>query len=189
MARIGRAYLMLHGVRVGAHLRMYSLPICRRHPQAQMSIGNDVKIINKTRENLAGIAHRTILVANKPGARLLVGNHVGISGAVIFCSREIVVEDHVNIGAGVRIYDTDFHPISAADRRAGRAESIKMAPIRLCEDVWISSNVTILKGVTIGPRSVIATGSVVTRDIPPDTLAAGVPARPVRSLTSQDSRS
>lgn len=179
---LAKAYLRLHGVRFGDGLQMYSLPICRRHPQATIELGARVCVTNTTRENLAGVIHRTVLVANKPGARLRIGNQVGISGAVIFCSTEITIEDYVSIGAGAKIYDTDFHPVSAADRRAGRAESIATAPVRLCEDVWVGSDVIVLKGVTVGARSILAAGSVVTSDIPPDTLAAGVPARPVRSL-------
>ena len=60
------------------------------------------------------------------------------------------------------------------------------APVVIEESVWLCANVTVLKGVTIGARSVIATGSVVTRDIPPDTLAGGVPAKPLRSLLEND---
>nr|WP_287220247.1 DapH/DapD/GlmU-related protein [Mesorhizobium sp.] len=58
-------------------------------------------------------------------------------------------------------------------------------PVRIGDDVWLSAGVIVLKGTSIGARSVIAAGSVVTKDIPPDTLAAGVPARPVRKLSSE----
>lgn len=184
MSCIARLYLKFHGVVVGYNLQMCSLPLCRRHPGAAIVIGNHVSIANRLKENLAGLVHRTVLVANEPGARLVIGNHVGISGAVLFCSREIVIEDYVNIGVAVRIYDTDFHPIEATERRMNRKESIKTASVHLCEDVWIGANAIILKGVTIGPRSIVAAGSVVSRDIPPDTIAAGVPARPVCSLVS-----
>jgi acetyltransferase-like isoleucine patch superfamily enzyme len=185
MRCLARAYLSLHGVHCGKGLRIYSLPICRRHPQAAIALGRDVVITNKIRENLAGVFHRTVLVANKSGARLIVGNRVGISGAVLFCSNQIIIEDHVNLGAGAMIYDTDFHPLAAASRREHRADGIKTAPVRICEDVWVSANVTILKGVTIGPRSVVAAGAVVVDDIPADVLAAGVPAHVVRSLAEE----
>ena len=165
---------------------MCTLPVCRRHPQAVIRLGDHVTIANKIRENLAGVFHRTVLVANKPGARLVVGNHVGISGAILFCSSEIIIEDYVNIGVGARIYDTDFHPICAEERRKGRTDSIQTAPVRLCEDVWLGANVIVLKGVTIGPRSIVAAGSVVTKDVGPDLLVAGVPAKPVRSFAAQN---
>ncbi|UCG58918.1 MAG: acyltransferase [Phycisphaerales bacterium] len=181
-AMMTRTYLSLHGVKAPKNLCTRSLPFCRRHPKAVIELGNDLTICNKLRENAAGISHRTVLVANQPGARLVVGNHVGISGAVLFCSKEIIIEDYVNIGTGARIYDTDFHALSAKDRRRNTPGAVKAAPVRICEDVWVGSNVIILKGVTVGARSILATGSVVTKDIPPDTVAAGVPARPVRTL-------
>jgi len=53
------------------------------------------------------------------------------------------------------------------------------------DDVWLGGNVIVQPGVTVGARSVVAAGSVVTRDIPPDSLALGSPARVIRTLTSE----
>ena len=55
-------------------------------------------------------------------------------------------------------------------------------PIHIGENVWLGANVTVLGGVTIGDNAVIAAGAVVTKNIPPNTVAAGVPARVVRTL-------
>ena len=72
---------------------------------------------------------------------------------------------------------------------AQRAEGIQTsAPITLGDNVWLGANVTVCGGVTIGDGSVIAAGSVVTRDVPPSTLAAGVPCRPVRAVGASDRR-
>ena len=54
------------------------------------------------------------------------------------------------------------------------------------DDVWLCANVTVLKGVTIGARSIIAAGSIVTHDVPPDTLAGGIPAKPIRSILNSN---
>ena len=56
------------------------------------------------------------------------------------------------------------------------------APIVVGKDVWIGAHATILKGVTIGDGAIIAAGAVVTRDVPPNTIAAGVPARVVKTI-------
>lgn len=60
-------------------------------------------------------------------------------------------------------------------------------PVKIGNDVWLSANVTVCGGVTIGDGCVIGAGSVVTRDIPPNTFAAGVPCRVIREITDRDS--
>jgi acetyltransferase-like isoleucine patch superfamily enzyme len=181
-AMFARQYLICLGVRVGPGLHMSSFPVCSRHPGASIQIGANVYINNKSRENMAGISHRTVLVAARPGAQLLIGDHVGISGAVLYCCKKVVIEEYVNIGAGVRIYDTDFHPVAWQERRINREDTVQIRPVRICRDVWIGSNAMVLKGVTIGERSIVAAGAVVTSDVPSDCVVAGVPAVIVKRL-------
>ncbi|KFE33437.1 DapH/DapD/GlmU-related protein [Thioclava atlantica] len=111
---------------------------------------------------------------------MTIGDRVGMTGAAIFCATGIEIGNDVQIGANANIYDTDFHALDHVDRRMGR--NIPTAPVRIGDDVWIGANVTVLKGVTIGSRAVIAAGSVVTSDIAADTLAGGVPCKAIRSL-------
>ncbi|MER8423310.1 DapH/DapD/GlmU-related protein [Mesorhizobium sp. M1403] len=144
--------------------------------RGQIVIGENVTIVNSSRFNRAGINHPTQLVAGE-GATLTIGDNTGISGAAIFCSNSITIGNHVLIGANCRIYDTDFHPIDFMERRYGRP--CNTAPIIIGDDVWLGEGVTILKGVRIGARSVIAAGSVVTKSVGSDTLAGGVPARSI----------
>ncbi|MEW6291343.1 MAG: acyltransferase [Thermodesulfobacteriota bacterium] len=179
MSRIAIGYLKLHGVRLQGRLRMYTTPFCRKHSLAVIEIGSDVIIRNTISENPAGVHSRCVLCAVRPGSKLTIGNHVGMSGVVLYCTEQIVIEDYVNLGAGVLIYDTDFHPLDAADRRVRNIDKIPSAPVRICQDAWIGARAIILKGVTIGPRAVIGAGAVVTNDIPADCIAAGVPARVV----------
>jgi maltose O-acetyltransferase len=109
---------------------------------------------------------------------------VGLSGVVLFCAREIVIEDWVNIGAGARVYDTDHHPLNYLDRRAHKVDAIGTASVRICEDAFVGAGAMILKGVTVGARAIVAAGAVVTRDVPPDTIVAGVPARIIKRATT-----
>lgn len=119
--------------------------------------------------------------AGSPGARLEIGNGAGISGAVIYCSDRVLIGERVMIGAGCRIFDTDFHSTDFRDRRDGN-RNIPPAPVVIEDDVWLGAGVTVLKGVRIGKGSVVAAGSVVSRDIPAGALAAGAPARPLRDV-------
>lgn len=82
------------------------------------------------------------------------------------------------IGPNVQIY-TATHPMDYRERAAG-LEFAK--PVTIGEDVWIGGSAVICPGVTIGDRSVIGAGSVVTKDIPPDVFAAGNPCRVIRQL-------
>jgi len=123
-----------------------------------------------------------VLVAAGTGAALKIGNHVGISGAVIWCSERIVIEDYVNLGAGSMVYDTDFHPVEYLARRNSHPGKTKTAPVHIERDVFIGARAIILKGVRIGERSIVGAGSVVVKDVPNDCIVCGVPAKIVRKL-------
>lgn len=181
-SQAGHRYLSLRGVEIGPNLLLESLPFCRRHPDSTISLGANVSIRNTLAENPAGVYRRTALVTARAGAKLQIGNHVGISGAVLYSIQEIIVEDYVNLGVGVLVYDTDHHPIDYLARRRHDITRIAAAPVRICKDAFVGANTIILKGVTIGERSIIAAGSVVTKDIPADSIAAGVPAKVIKTL-------
>lgn len=90
----------------------------------------------------------------------------------------VYIGDYVMIGPNTMI-STVNHPMTPMGRRKHLAVA---KPVTIGNDVWIGGNVTILPGVTIGNNVVIAAGAVVTKDIPDNTLAGGVPARPIRPL-------
>lgn len=144
-----------------------------------LNIGENVTIVNGSNYNRAGVNHPTQLVA-AAGAVLKIGSNVGMSGSAIVCHENIEIGDHVLLGVNASIYDSDLHPIDHLERRSSM--KAKTAPVFIEDDVWLCANVLVLKGVRIGARSVIAANSVVTKDIPPDTLAAGNPASIIRQL-------
>lgn len=113
------------------------------------------------------------------GATLEIGERSFVNyGCSIAASQLVRIGPRCNIGTYVIMMDNDFHRIEP-ERRDERPES---APIILEENVWLGARVTVLRGVTIGAGSVVAAGSVVVKDIPPRSLAAGVPARVIRSI-------
>ncbi|MDX8481197.1 sugar O-acetyltransferase [Mesorhizobium sp. VK24D] len=89
----------------------------------------------------------------------------------------IDIADDVMIGPNVSII-TSGHPIEPSQRRA----FVIAKPIVIERNVWIAANVTIIGGVTVGEYSVVAAGSVITKDVPPNTLVGGNPARVIRSI-------
>jgi len=112
------------------------------------------------------------------GLNISVGDDVFINQHCHFMDMGgITIGNEVMIGPKVNLISAG-HPLSPADRR--RAVTAK--PIVIGNNVWIGAAATILAGVTVGSDAVVAAGAVVSRDVPPGTLVAGVPARPVRQL-------
>lgn len=132
-----------------------------------MDFGDEVRIWST-------IIQAKLYTGNK--GKLIVGRNSRLNGV------HIDVRELVQIGANVRIapytiiLDSDFHDIK--DHFAEGAAK----PVIIEDDVWIATRSTILKGVRIGKGSVIAAGAVVTRDIPPYSIAGGVPAKVIKSI-------
>lgn len=113
------------------------------------------------------------------GTNITLGAKVYFNfNCVVLDVAPVTIGDNVLFAPSVQIY-TATHPISAAERRKW-LESAK--PITIGSDVWVGGGAIICPGVTIGERSVIGAGSVVTRNIPSDVIAAGNPARIIREL-------
>ena len=117
----------------------------------------------------------------EPGATLTIGNNVGMSSTRLWIHESARIGNNVKIGGCVLITDTDAHPMDYMARRSSN-EGTKSAPVVIEDDVWIGAHCIILKGVTIGARSVIGAGSVVTKSIPADCVAAGNPCRVIKNL-------
>lgn len=105
---------------------------------------------------------------------------------------KVVIGDNANFGPNVTIV-TPVHPLIASERYQmldGNGEPKHLCyarPVIIGNDVWLGANVVVCGGVTIGDGCVVGAGSVVTRDLPPNSLAAGVPCRVIRQITQADS--
>lgn len=127
------------------------------------------------------------------GVHTRIGDHFfGNYNLTVQDDAQVTIGDYVSFGPNVTIV-TPVHPLIASERRQmlnqnGDIKSLCYAkPVTIGDDVWISANVTVCGGVTIGSGSVIGAGSVVTRDIPANSLAAGVPCKVIRPITEADS--
>lgn len=142
-----------------------------------LAIGNNVTI-------------RSANLATEENAFIEIGDYSFLSNASIVCHSKISIGNYVCIAGGVNIVDTDFHPITPADRMADtialstvgdknyRPKFISL-PVIIEDEVWIGFNATILKGVKIGKGAIIQPGSVVVKDVLPGQIVAGNPAIPV----------
>lgn len=128
------------------------------------------------------------LILNPPfycdyGENVHLGSNVFINFncSILACAR-VVIGDHCYIGPNVQLY-TAIHPLDPEERNKG----VNMArPINIGANCWLGGGVIILPGVDIGEGSTVGAGSVVTRSIPPRSLAAGNPCRVLRSLDAEE---
>ena len=116
-----------------------------------------------------------------PGLQLSIGSYTLLSGA-LHCDigATIRIGDRVRIGHNVTLLTVD-HQVGSGEMRSGKT---KYGPIEIGDGAWLASRVVVLPGVRIGAGAIVAAGSVVTRDVPDNTLAIGVPARVVRNLNA-----
>lgn len=113
------------------------------------------------------------------GKNIFIGdNFTGNFNLTILDVKEVYIGDNVMIGPNTLI-TTVGHPLTPKGRRDHLAQA---SEINIGDDVWLGGNVTVLPGVTIGNNVVVGAGAVVTKDIPDDSLALGVPAKVVRKL-------
>ncbi|MRS65529.1 acyltransferase [Larkinella terrae] len=169
-------------VNIGSNVSIYGKIIFRVDKTAQVTIGNNVIFRSSTRSNFAGICKYTSIFVGK-NATLTIGDFSGFSGVSIYCSKEISIGSYCILGVNSNVWDTDFHPLDYKLRRT-QLDGAGQSPIRIENDVFVGGNSTLLKGVTIGSRSIIGTSSVVTKSIPADQIWAGNPARYIRQVAN-----
>lgn len=151
----------------------------RRHRLASVRIGRDSLI--------AGV-----LVVEDENSQLTIGNRVFIGGnSLVDCLHQIEIEDDVLISYQVIIMDSDNHSLRASERigdlQRWRNQKydwsrVNSAPVVIHTKAWIGARAIITKGVVIGEGGIVASGSVVTKDVPPYTIVGGNPARVIREL-------
>jgi acetyltransferase-like isoleucine patch superfamily enzyme len=119
-------------------------------------------------------------VYSEHGLSIRVGRNVFVNqGCTLNDIGGIEIGDDVLLGPRVSLISSG-HPVDPAERRT----QITAAPIVIERNVWLCAGATVLQGVTVGEDSVVAAGAVVTRDVPPGVLVAGVPARVIRPVRS-----
>ena len=163
----------LWGIDIGKRSFFRGKAYFKKHPGSKIIIGDNFTCFNIINES--GLVKRPCTIqTNTESAVLEIGNNVGISGGVIACFKHIKIGNNVKVGGNVSIFDGDFH---LDDPRSGTPKDIIIG-----DNVWIGYESIILKGVSIGNNSVIGAGSVVTKDIPDNTIAAGNPCKIIKTI-------
>jgi len=142
-----------------------------------------------------GSSVRSTIVFERPSSTLLVGNRTFIGGGLISVANKVLVGDDVMLAWGFTITDHNSHSLRFSERKRDVAlfikgqkdwAGVKMGDVTICDKAWVGFGVNILKGVTIGEGSIVAAGAVVTKDVPPWTVAAGNPAKVIREIPENE---
>ncbi len=181
--------MKLTNVKYGRNLLLKGVPVIFNKSGASLSIGDNVTIKSSFLSNLVGLYSRSIIVTRAPGAKIHIGDGVGISGATIYARNEITIGDNTAVGGNVKILDNDFHPIDTEDRiklladpRGGDSELVLACPVHIGKNCFIGCNAIILKGTVVGDNCVIGAGAVVAGKFGDNVVIAGNPARVIRKL-------
>lgn len=143
----------------------------------------------------AGTIVEGSLVFEKDGARISIGSNTSIGGSLVASACQIEIGDDVLISWGCNIVDHNSHSVAWTERKQdvrdwyhGKKDwsHVDTKPVRIGNKCWLGMNVILLKGVEVGEGAVVAAGSVVTKSIPPWTVAAGNPAKIIREIPLKD---
>ncbi|OUQ19857.1 acyltransferase [Lachnoclostridium sp. An138] len=148
--------------------------------RGKIEIGENVTIYSHYAINPIGGDRTVFQVMN--GAALKIGNHVAMSHAIISAHNTVIIEDEVMLGAGCKIFDTDFHSLDYEERVHGQDQDVNTAPVIIKKGAFIGTQAMILKGVIIGEKSIVGAGAVVTKNIPDGEVWAGNPARCIKKF-------
>ncbi|AEW02982.1 hypothetical protein A4D02_03035 [Niastella koreensis] len=163
------------------------LPFFKLPGTSKIILGSKVVLNSDFENSNTALTFRCTLVCGLNGI-IEIGDNSMLNGVSITAYQKVSIGKNCQIASCTIISDTDFHPVSPAIReREVMGYKIDHAvvnkkEVRIGNNVWIGWGSTILKGVSIGDNSVIAAGSVVLSDIPPNVLAAGNPAVVKKSL-------
>lgn len=166
-----------------SNFRTSGIPYIMVARGGKCKIGKNFAMNNGIKGNPIGCYQKCTIFVDR-GAELIIGNNVGISQTALICTKKIIIENHVKIGGGVCIYDTDFHSLNPDIRKSSEdLKHRKQKEILIKENAFIGAHSIILKGVTIGKNSIVGAGSVVTKSIPDNEIWAGNPAKFIKKIT------
>lgn len=171
------------GVTYGEKLQLRGWSLIYNSKGSEIILGDNCIIKSSFLSNLVGLYSRTIIVTRVKGAKIIIGNNVGISGATIYARKEIIIGDNTNIGGNVKILDNDFHPIEAEARLEDNKDKIGTASVIIGKNCFIGCNALILKGTVLGDNCVVGAGAVVCGKFEANSVIAGNPAKVIRMLT------
>jgi carbonic anhydrase/acetyltransferase-like protein (isoleucine patch superfamily) len=170
-------FCYIKGVKIGKKVVFNGFPVIRRYENSDISIGDCCRFNSAKNSIPIGLQRRCTIVTLRKKSEIIIGDNFGGSGITLLAAIKIKIGNNVMIGAHSMIFDTDFHH-SDPNKRQDRTD-IPARPVIIEDNVFIGTNCTILKGITIGENSVIGANSVVINSMPKNSIAMGNPCKVV----------
>lgn len=178
-----RGKSLLFGIELASGVTACGPVILGRWPGSRIRLGAGCSLVSSSRRATAATLYAPVRLRTfAPTARIELAEGVQLSGTAITArSCAILIGKDTMVGPNCVITDSDFHAHWPAETRHKEPAFELDRGVSIGANVWIGMNSLILKGVTIGDGAIIAAGSVVVRDVPPKSVAAGVPAKIVKT--------
>jgi acetyltransferase-like isoleucine patch superfamily enzyme len=174
-------YGRVAGLQITGLVYFHGRPLIEIRNGGQIFLEDGVTINSSNRGYHLNLHSPVKLYADRPGATIRIGTGSRIHGTCIHAYQSITIGQRCLIAANCQIIDGSGHDLSFDDVTQRIFTTGDSSPIVIQDNVWIGANSLILPGVTIGQGSVIGAGSVVTKTIPSMVIAAGNPAKVIRS--------
>ena len=166
----------LRGLKLGKRIILNGRPYLHRHAGSRIVLGDRVCLNSSLRSNPIGCSRPVSLRTMRPGAEIVLGPRVGLSGTSVCAAVRVEIGEGTFVGADTYIFDNDFHA-PVGDWYWGGTAPDNPRPVLIGRGVFIGARAIILKGVTIGDRAIVGAGAVVSKDVPARHIAVGNPAR------------
>ncbi len=182
MSPAAKFILKLNGVKCGRGVKVYGIP--RIENKGRITLGNNMRLNSALCTYNSGNLEGPVLLRTSKEGSITTGDEVYLNGTAIISEISVTLGSRIMIGANTVIMDTNTHNVPW-ENRLRRWDKIVRKPVRVEDDVWIGASCFIMKGVTVGKGSIIAAGSIVSKDVEPFSIYAGNPAVFVKKIDEE----
>lgn len=172
----------IKGLTLSPGLNLAGMPIVDIRNGGKVVISNNVTLTSENKGYHLNMHSPVKIYADRPGALIKIGDNTRIHGACIHAHKKILIGKNCLIAGNTQIMDSSGHELSFdyPENRINTSGSAK--PVIIEDNVWIGANCIILPDVIIGQGSVVAAGSIVTKEIPSMVIAGGNPAKVIKYI-------